>query len=63
MQSKSPMVRFDFFLPEPARRELHQLSAATGLSASDLARMGINRMLQDKDTLPKLPAATETIST
>ena len=56
------MVRFDFFLPEPARRELHRLSAATGLSASDLARMGINRVLQDAATLPKLPAATETLT-
>jgi hypothetical protein len=49
-------TRFEFRLSEPVRRELRQLSAATGLSASDLARLGINKVLADRDALPKLPA-------
>jgi hypothetical protein len=53
-------TRFEFRLPGPVYRELHQLSGQTGLSAADLVRLGINKLLQDRDALPRLPAATET---
>jgi predicted DNA-binding protein len=48
-------TRFEFRLPEPARRQLHQLSNETGLSSADLVRLGISKLLQDRDALPKLP--------
>ena len=48
-------TRFEFRLPEPAGRELHQLSTETGLSSANLVRLGISKVLQDRDALPKLP--------
>jgi hypothetical protein len=52
-------ARFEFRLPEQALRELRQLSSETGLAKADLARMGISRVLQDRDALPKLPISDQ----
>jgi hypothetical protein len=48
--------RFEFRLPEPVQRELAQLAGETGLSRADIVRLGLNKVLQDRDALPKLPA-------
>jgi hypothetical protein len=55
MQSKSAV--FNFHLPRPVRQALQDLAGETGLSSADLVRLGISRVLAEKDTLPKLPAA------
>jgi hypothetical protein len=44
-------TRFEFSLPADRRRELDQLSEETGLSAADLARLGIRWVLSHRDVL------------
>jgi hypothetical protein len=44
-------TRFEFQLPADRRRELDQLSEETGLSAADLARLGIRWVLSHRDVL------------
>jgi hypothetical protein len=44
-------TRFEFSLPEDRRRELDRLSEETGLSAADLARLGIRWVLSHRDVL------------
>ena len=44
-------MRFEISLPTCRRRELDALTVETGLSASDLARLAITRMLNQADTL------------
>jgi predicted transcriptional regulator len=47
--------RFEIKLPEDRRAALDALANQTGVSASDLARLAINQMLEDRDV--KLPRA------
>jgi hypothetical protein len=49
--------RFEFRLPGPVRRELSELSGQTGLSAADLVRLGVSKLLQDRAALPRLPGS------
>jgi hypothetical protein len=39
--------RFEVLLPKPQRRELDKLAREVGLNSSDLARLGIGRLLRD----------------
>ena len=40
-------TRFEFRLSADRRRELAELAAETGLSASDLARLAVRRLIAD----------------
>jgi hypothetical protein len=46
------MERFVIRLPEKRRRELDALAAECGLSAADVARLGIGWVLRNPDALP-----------
>jgi hypothetical protein len=49
---------FEFRLSEQTRRELQERTRGVGLSTSNLARIGVNLVLeQDAVRLPRLPAA------
>ena len=44
-------TRFELRLPSGSRRELAELAIATGLSASDLARLAVRRLIADPGVL------------
>ena len=50
-------ARFEFRLSADARRELDALALETGLSAADLARLGIRWMLEHPGVLLRRDAA------
>jgi hypothetical protein len=52
--------RFEFRLSAERRNELARLAGETGLSASDLVRLSINKLVQDRDALPRLPMSDQT---
>ena len=52
--------RFEIKLSSEWRKELAELSAETGLTAADLARLGIKWMLEHRDTLIRGPIGERT---
>jgi hypothetical protein len=47
-------ARIDLRLPAVWRRELEQLAVEVGISSSDVARLGIRWVLQNRDLLLKM---------
>jgi hypothetical protein len=58
---RQPGVRFEFHLPVERRLELDRLAEQTGMSASDIARLGIRWILDNQAVLlkPEAPHAPE----
>ena len=46
-------------LPEEDHGELHRLAGETRMTAADLMRLGLRRVLANRDVLQRLPAADQ----
>jgi hypothetical protein len=52
-------ARFELRLPTQRRAQLEALADETGLSAADLARLAIGRLLDDRKVILKFSQRTE----
>jgi hypothetical protein len=55
--------RFEIRLTPARRQELSALAADVGMSASDLARLAIQRLLNSRDTLLPPPPSSQSRAT
>ena len=53
--TNDPTTRFEIKLQPERRRQLDELASATGISATDLCRLAIGQLLEQR--LVRLPAA------
>jgi hypothetical protein len=56
---KPDQLRFEISLPADRRRELDALAGEVGISASDLARLAITRLLNGRNELVNEPPSRD----